>query len=101
MARGELRLISPAYRANADHGWVGAHLLAKVQRGLGKQAEQAGNAELERRIHELGDELTQLNAAFTQTRTERDELRAKLNEAEDTVTALRQSSKQMMRDQSL
>ncbi|WP_010694023.1 hypothetical protein [Saccharopolyspora spinosa] len=39
-------------------------LRAKVQRGLGQQAAQAGNVELEKRIRELGDELQQCNAAL-------------------------------------
>jgi hypothetical protein len=39
--------------------------------------------------------------SLAQARTERDELQAKLSEADDTVAALRQSLKQMMRDQSI
>lgn len=76
-------------------------LKAKVQRGLGQQVEQAGNVEMERRIRELGDELQQRDVALAQARAERDELRVNLSEAGDTVAALRQSLKQMMRDQSI
>jgi hypothetical protein len=91
LARGELRHL----RQERDR------LRAKVQRGLGQQVEQAGHVGLERRIRELGDELQQRGLALVQARAERDELRAKLSEADDTVAALRQSLKQMMRDQSI
>lgn len=75
-------------------------LKAKVQRGLGQQISQTGNAELEKRIRELGDQLSQRDAALTEARAERDELQERLSEAEDTAGALRRSLKQMMRDQS-
>lgn len=91
LARGELRHL----RQERDR------LKAKVQRGLGQQVEQAGNVELEQRIRELGDELQQRDLALVQARAERDELQAKLREADDTVAALRQSLKQMMRAQSI
>jgi flagellar biosynthesis chaperone FliJ len=74
-------------------------LKAKVQRSLGQQVDQAGNIELERRIRELGDELYQHELALAEARAERDELRGKLSDAQDTVAALRMSLKQMMRDQ--
>jgi len=90
LARAELR----GLRQERDR------LKAKVQRGLGQQIDQAGNVELERRLRELGDQLQQGGAALAEARAERDELLAKLREAEDTVAALRQSLKQMMRDQS-
>lgn len=73
-------------------------LKAKVQRSLGRQVEQTGNIELEKRIRELGDELQQRDSAMARARAERDELLARLSEAEDTVAALRRSLRQMMRD---
>ncbi len=75
-------------------------LKVKVQRGLGQQIDPAGNADLERRIRELGDTLQQRDAALAQVRAEREELRRTLSEAEDAVGALRLSLKQMMREQS-
>jgi chromosome segregation ATPase len=74
-------------------------LKVKVQRGLGQQIDQAGNADQERRIRELGDKLQQRDAALAEVRAERNGLQEKLSEAEDTVGALRRSLKQMMRDQ--
>ena len=75
-------------------------LKAKVQRGLGQQIDQAGNADLEQRIRELGDKLQQRDATLNDVRAERNELQGKLSEAEDTVGALRRSLKQMIRDHS-
>ena len=75
-------------------------LKAKVQRGLGQQIDQAGNADLQRRIRELGDTLQQRDAALAQVRAEREALQVKLSDAENTVGALRRSLRQMMRDQS-
>ena len=67
---------------------------------LGQRIDQAGNADLERRIRELGDKLQQRDATLNDVRAERNELQGKLSEAEDTVGALRRSLKQMMRDHS-
>jgi chromosome segregation ATPase len=75
-------------------------LKVKVQRGLGQQIDPPGNADLERRIRELGDQLQQRDAALAAMRAEREELGRKLSEAEDTLGALRLSLKQMMREQS-
>lgn len=75
-------------------------LKAKVQRGLGQQIDQAGNADLERRIRELGDTLHQRDAALAEVWAEREVFQGKLSEAEDAVGALRRSLKHMMRDHS-
>jgi chromosome segregation ATPase len=75
-------------------------LKVKVQRGLGQQIDQAGTADLQQRIGELGDKLQQRDAALAEARADRERLQGKLSEAEDTVGALRQSLKQMMREQS-
>jgi chromosome segregation ATPase len=66
-------------------------LKAKVQRALGQQIDQVGNIELERRIRELGDELGKRDAVLAKAQAEREELQQRLNEAEDTVGALRRS----------
>jgi hypothetical protein len=73
-------------------------LKAKVQRNLGQQVAQSGSTELEKRIRELGEELQRRDAAISRAQAERDELQTQLNEAEDTVAALRRSLRQMMRD---
>lgn len=75
-------------------------LKAKVQRALGQQVDQAGNAELETRLREVGDELRQRDAALAEIRADRDRLRRELDEALDTLGGLRASLKQMMRDRS-
>lgn len=91
LTRAEVRRV----RAERDR------LKAKVQRSLGQQVDQSGSIEMEKRIRELGDELEQREAAHARAVAERDELREKLGEAEDTVSALRKSLKQMMRANSV
>jgi chromosome segregation ATPase len=75
-------------------------LKAKVQRALGQQIDQSGTAELEQRIRELGGELRDRDDTVAQAHAEREKLQQRLDEAEDRVGALRQSLRQMMREQS-
>jgi chromosome segregation ATPase len=89
LARAELKNV----RAERDR------LKAKVQRGLGQLISQVSNSELEQRLQELGDQLQQRETSLAEVQGERDALRQKLAEAEDTVGSLRRALKQMMRDQ--
>ncbi|MGH3566659.1 MAG: DUF6262 family protein [Pseudonocardia sp.] len=74
-------------------------LKAKVQRGLGQQVEQTGSAELVARIQALTVQLGRRDAELVAARTEAAELRAELEQTQDSLGGLRASIRQMMRDQ--
>ncbi|MGF1431115.1 DUF6262 family protein [Kitasatospora sp. LaBMicrA B282] len=91
LARAELKRV----REERDR------LRAKVQRGLGQQLDQSGLGEVEARARALASELHQAQRALEDALGQKQLLSQKLDEAENTIGALRSSLRQMMRSQSL
>ncbi|MGW6769667.1 hypothetical protein ACWGBX_04530 [Streptomyces sp. NPDC055037] len=89
LARAELR----ALREERDR------LKATVQRGLGQQVGQAGNAELITRINELTAANQELGIKPARAEANRDGLQSGLTEAQDKLISARQALRNMMRDQ--
>jgi integrase len=89
LARAEIR----ALRQERDR------LTLAVQRGLGQQVAQAGQAQLVGRINELTAANQKLIGELTHAEADRDGLRATLTQAQDDLIAARQALRTMMRDQ--
>ncbi|MFI7642322.1 DUF6262 family protein [Nonomuraea sp. NPDC049400] len=75
-------------------------LKAAVQRHLGAALETAGTRELTARIDELLAHTERLAAELEAARTENAQLRARVTEAEDNLTAARQALKKMIKEAS-
>jgi predicted nuclease with TOPRIM domain len=66
---------------------------------LGQQVEQLGNHDLVDRIYELTEENLRLSTAERQATTENTQLRQRVAELEDDLTAARTSLRRMIRNE--
>ncbi|MGW0574941.1 DUF6262 family protein [Streptomyces sp. NPDC002920] len=68
-----------------------------VQRSLGAQLDQAGTRELTQRVNELLAAVEQITLERDGIRAERDDLKRRLTETEDDLTAAREAGKEMFK----